>query len=104
MDFPIWTFLKLLCIVTPARVVLDRGVLVHGGARACARARPRESSPTMHRVLVLRGARPRESSPIMAPGDYTRSNQVPWNKMYFLISVSLWRGTKHNFARCTAGV
>ena len=73
-----------------ARVVLDHGVLVHGGARACARARPRESSPTMHRVLVHRGARPRESfptmhrvldhrgarpresSPIMAPGDYTR--------------------------------
>ena len=59
-------------------------------ARACARARPRESSLTMHRVLVHRGARPRESSPtmhgvlvhhgacpresspIMAPGDYTR--------------------------------
>ena len=34
-------------------------------ARACARARPRESSPTMHRVLVHRGARPRESSPTM---------------------------------------
>ena len=47
--------------MTPARVVLDHGVLVHGGARA----RPRESSLTMHRVLVHRGARPRESSPTM---------------------------------------
>ena len=34
-------------------------------ARACARARPRESSPTMHGVLVHRGAQPRESSPTM---------------------------------------
>ena len=39
MDFAILTFLKFLCIVTPARVVLDHGVLVHGGARARAPAR-----------------------------------------------------------------
>ena len=32
---------------------------------ARARVRPRESSPTMHGVLVHRGARPRESSPTM---------------------------------------
>ena len=55
--------------MTTARVVLDHGVLVHGGARA--RVRPRELSPTMHRVLVHHGARPRararprESSPTM---------------------------------------
>ena len=48
----------------PARVVLDHGDLVYGGARA----RPRESSPTMHGVLVHRGARPRESSPTMHGG------------------------------------
>ena len=63
MDFPIWTFLKLLCIVTPARVVLDHGVLVHGGARARAPARARASRPQLCIAFLCTVARARARAP-----------------------------------------